>query len=98
MDVLSHPSVTSIVGFGDSPVPVPESEIEAVRAILASGRPAGPWPFLKAGQRVRIGTGALTGVEGVLVREKDAWRVVVQVELLQRGVAVEIDRDMIEPI
>ena len=98
MDVLGHPGVTSIVGFGDAPTPVPDAEIEAVRAILASGRPASPWPFLKTGQRVRIVIGALKGVEGALVRAKDAWRVVVRVELLQRAVAVEIGRDMIEPL
>jgi len=98
LDVLNLPSVHSIVGFGDTPTPVPESEIEAIRTILASGHPAGPWPFLRAGQTVRIGSGSLAGVEGILVREKDALRVVVRVELLQRAVAVEIDREMIEPL
>ena len=97
LDVLNLPSVISIVGFGNAAVPVPDAEIEAVRILLASGRRVGPWPYLKVGQRVHVERGALAGVEGILAREKDAWRVVISVEILQRSVAVEIDREMISP-
>jgi transcription antitermination factor NusG len=93
--VLATPGVRSIVGFGKAPAAVPQSEIEAIRAMIASGLPVGPWPFLKVGQTVRIERGALRGLEGILVQLKDAWRVVVSVPLLQRSVAVEIDRDVI---
>ena len=98
LDVLNLPSVTSIVGFGNAPAPIPDSEIDAIRSIVDSGRPYGPWPFLKVGQQVRIEQGALAGIKGILLREKDSWRVVVSVELLQRSVAVEIDRAMISPV
>jgi transcription antitermination factor NusG len=77
---------------------VPENEIEAIRAMIASGRGVMPWPVLRLGQRVRIEAGPLHGVEGILVREKSIYRVVVSVELLNRGVAVEIDREEIRPI
>jgi hypothetical protein len=53
---------------------------------------------LRAGQKARIERGALAGLEGVLIREKDGIRVVVSVELLRRAVAVEIDRDMIRAV
>jgi len=98
LDVLNLPGVNSVVSFGDAPAPVPDAEIEAVRAVLQSGRPASPWPFLKAGHRVRFLSGSMAGVEGILMREKQSLRVVVSVELLQRSVAVEIDRDMIAPV
>jgi transcription antitermination factor NusG len=49
------------------------------------------------GQRVLIEGGPLAGVNGVLAQVKDAWRVVVSVELLQRSVAVEVDRDVVAP-
>ncbi len=98
MDVLNVPSVHSVVGFGNKEEPVPNSEIEAVRSILKSGRPVLPWEYLEVGKRVRIVDGSMEGLEGLLVRRKDAWRVVVSVELLRRAVAVEIDRDMIRPV
>jgi len=96
--VLSTPGVLKVVGFGGKPTPVPENEIEAIRAMIASGRGVMPWPVLRLGQRVRIEAGPLHGVEGILVREKSIYRVVVSVELLNRGVAVEIDREEIRPI
>jgi len=98
LDVLNLPGVKSVVSFGDMPARVSDAEIEAVRAVLQSGRPASPWPFLRAGNRVRFLSGSMAGVEGILVRQKESLRVVVSIELLRRSVAVEIDRDMIEPL
>lgn len=98
LSVLNLPSVTSIVGFGKTPAPIPEQQMEAIQTILNSGLPFGPWPFLKAGRQVRIEHGSMAGLEGVISREKDACRVVVNVDLLQRSVAVEIDREMVSPI
>lgn len=95
MRVLSTAGVRSIVGFGQTDVPVEEAEISTLRQVMASGLPLSPWPYLRTGERVRIEGGALAGVSGTLVREKNSWRVVVNVELLQRSVAVEIDRDLI---
>jgi transcription antitermination factor NusG len=91
--VLGTPGITSIVGFARTPAPIPEGEIAAILAMVRSGRRVEPWPYLRAGERVLIGDGCLQGLCGTLVREKDQARVVVSVELLQRSVAVEIDRE-----
>lgn len=96
--VLNTPSITSIVGFAGNDAPVPESEIAAVRDLLVSGLPVEPWPYLRIGERVRIESGAMAGVEGILIREKSRLRVVVSVDLLQRSVAAEIDRDMLSAV
>ena len=98
LPVLNTPGVTSVVSFSDIPTPVADDEISRIRAIQASGLPARPWPYVCVGQRARIERGALAGLEGVLIREKDALRVVVSVELLHRAVAVEIGRDMIRAV
>lgn len=96
--ILATPSVVSVVGFAGRPAAVPDEEIEAVRRMTGSGLQVGPWPFLRVGQRVRIAAGPLCGLEGILLQLKDAWRVVVSVELLQRSVAAEVERDMVEGI
>jgi transcription termination/antitermination protein NusG len=93
--VLAAPGVTSVVGFGSQPAVVPDNEIQAVRVMVGSGLPVSPWPFLRVGDRVRIEGGPLYGLEGILSQVKDAWRVVVNVELLQRSVAAEVDRDVV---
>ncbi len=98
LPVLTTPGVVSIIGAGKSPQPVEPLELAAVRSLVRSGLPAVPWPYLKAGERVRIDRGALEGVEGILTAVKKELRVVLSVTLLQRSVAVEIDRDFIRPI
>jgi transcription antitermination factor NusG len=96
--VLACPGVTSVVGFGRAPEAVPEEEIEAVRRMVASSLPVAPWPFLRVGERVRIEAGPLSGLEGILTQVKDSWRVVVSIELLQRSVAAEVDRDVLSVV
>jgi transcription antitermination factor NusG len=87
--------VLFILACGDRLAPVPDSEIDAVRTMLASGRPVLPCPYLKEGTSVYIHRGPLQGLEGILLQVKNLWRVVVSVTLLQRSVAVEVDRETI---
>jgi transcription antitermination factor NusG len=96
--VLRQPGVEWVVSFDHSPALIPDEEISTLRRTISSGLPLGPWPFLKAGRRVRIEHGVLAGIEGTLVRDTDAWRVAVNVNALQRSIAVEVDRDMIYPL
>jgi transcription antitermination factor NusG len=96
--ILSTPGVNSVVGFGNQPAPLDDGEIRAVRSLVASGLPVGPWPFLRVGERVRVEAGPLCGVEGILTQVKDAWRVVLSIELLQRSIAAEVDRDSLSMV
>lgn len=98
MPILTTAFVHSIVGFGDSLAEVDETEIQAVQAIVNSGLGVEPWPYLRAGERVRINSGPLFGVEGIFLETKNRSRVVVSVTLLQRSVAVEIDRSWVLPV
>jgi transcription antitermination factor NusG len=91
--VLRTPGVRSIVEFGGQPAPVPDAEISALRQAAGSGLPVEPWPLLGEGQPIRIERGPLSGLHGIVVRARDTWRVVVSVRLLQRSVAVEVDRE-----
>jgi transcription antitermination factor NusG len=86
-----------MVSFGDRNPPIPDWEMAQLQQALTSGLLVEPWPFLKAGQRVRIIAGPLAGIEAVLLQLSNGWRVVVGIELLQRSISVQIDRDCIEP-
>jgi transcription antitermination factor NusG len=98
LPVLTSPGIVSIVGLGKSPEPVDDGEIARIQAIVSSGVLAHPWPFLRAGQKIAVTRGPLCGVEGFLVSLKNQYRVVVSIQLLQRSIAVEVDRDCIQPI
>jgi transcription elongation factor/antiterminator RfaH len=93
--VLKVPSVLSIVSCGREPVPVPDHYITGLRdGLLTYG--IEPHPGLEVGDRVRITTGPMTGMEGVLERRKNSYRVVLKLEMIGRSVAVEVDTEDIE--
>jgi len=98
LPILVTPGVIAVVGRGKVPVPVDDSEIDAIQAIVSSGVSAEPWPFLEVGQKVRIESEALQGLEGILVQFKGNHRIVLSVSLLRRSVALEIDRSSVTPI
>ena len=91
LPILMTTGVISVLGLGRVPAPIPDVEIEAVRAVLRSGLLAEACPYLREGQRVRIKNGSLHGVEGILVKKKNQYRVVVSVTMLQRSISIEID-------
>ena len=98
VELLSLPGVLGLVCFQGKPAPVDSVEIQNLRQGLADRTIVHPHPYLKAGRRVRIRSGSLAGVEGVLVRKKDCARVVLSISLLQRSVSVDIDEADVEPI
>lgn len=98
MPLLTIPGVMNFVGIGRAPVAIEDSELEAVQKMLAFGAEAGPWPYLAAGERVRVDYGPLAGIEGIYVETRKEQRIVVSVNLLQRSVAAEIDRDWVTPV
>jgi transcription antitermination factor NusG len=98
LPILTTPGVDYILGNNGEPEPLPEEEIEAIQRVLRSGASARPWPFLKTGSRVRVEIGAFAGVEGILLTERGADRLVLSISLLQRSVSVEIDRTWIRPL
>jgi transcription antitermination factor NusG len=98
LQVLQTPSVARLVGFGGQPTPLPDQEIDALRQGLAHDLRIEPHPYLRVGQRVRVKTGPLQGLEGLLLRRKKTSRFVISLDLIMRSVAVEIDIDVLEPV
>ena len=98
LPILVTPGVISVVGRGRVPFPVNDGEIAAIQTIVASGFQAEPWPYLEVGQKIRIDSESLSGLEGILIQFKGNNRIVVSVSLLRRSVALEIDRDCVRPV
>lgn len=96
--VLRIPGVVGLVSANNVPVPLPEGQIDSLREVLGKCLRAEPYPFLKAGRRVRVRYGPLAGFEGILVRRKAGYRVVVSVEMIMRSIIVDVDGSDLEPI
>ena len=80
-----------MVGFDGHPAPVPDEDIETIRACLAGRHPMQPHRYVQRGQRVRVLSGPLAGLTGIVVRQKKRTRFVISLDLLMRSVSVELD-------
>lgn len=89
--VLQLPGAVHLVTFNGRPAALPEEEIENLRSRLANSGNIEPHPYLTAGRHVRVRSGPLQGLEGIIVRTKDRCRIVLSIHLIMRSVAVEVD-------
>jgi transcription antitermination factor NusG len=98
LQVLTAPGVVQIISFDGKPAPIREAEIETLRQGLSHSTGFEPHPYLKVGKRVRVRSGPLSGIEGILLRRKDGFRLVLSIELIMRSVATEVDEADVEPV
>lgn len=96
LKVLEVPGAVRLVSFNGQPAALPASEIETLKSRLSGTRGVEPHPYLRAGRRVRVRSGAMEGLEGIVVRRKDRCRIVFSIDLLKRSVAVEVDEADLE--
>jgi transcription antitermination factor NusG len=98
LQILSTPGMITVVGWAGHPAIIPQGQIDTVRQMIDSSLGVEPHPFLQCGDRVRVETGPLRGIEGLLVRKKNDFRLVVSVEILGSSAAVEIDISSVKRI
>ena len=95
--VLEIPSVLWIAGSSRGTTPVPDSCIESLKEAVQLCK-VEPHPYLVVGEKVRIKRGAMAGMEGILVRKKKDFRVVITLEMLFQSMSLEVDAENLEPI
>lgn len=96
--ILDTPGVHSFVMFSGRPAAIPDDEIAAIRKATGSSLRVEPHPFLRCGDWVRVKSGPLVGIEGILVRKKASYRLVLSLQLLGKSMAVEVDAFTVEPL
>lgn len=87
--ILTTPGVIRIIGVNSA---IPDSEIEAIQAVVARGLPTTPCPYLNVGARVHVIAGPLTGAQGILVVNNKQHRLILSVTLVQNSISVEVER------
>jgi transcription antitermination factor NusG len=98
LQIFGTPGVHGFVGWSRRTAPIPEEEIAAVLRMSESSLRVEPHPFSRCGDWVRVRSGPLEGIEGILVRKKNLFRLVLSVEMLQKSVAVEVDVTTVDSI
>lgn len=95
--VLGSPGVLRIVGNPREPLPVPDATIDFLRSDLCTSK-IEPYRDLVVGQKVRIRSGAMSGLQGVLVRKNNNYRFVLSVDIISQHAAVEIGAENLEAL
>lgn len=96
LDILTTPGIYALVSSAGKPSPIPSFEVEAIRLAIESGASLEPHPFLKCGDLVRVKCGPLAGVQGILVRKKNLYRLILSVEMLGQAAALEVHSLLVE--
>lgn len=94
--IYTSPGVVRILSFNGKAAVIDDSEIEAVRICLSRGINPAPHPFPAVGETVRVKSGALQGLQGIVIRLKKECRIVVSIGLIHRSISAEIDVDLLE--
>lgn len=97
-EILNTPGVFSLVCTGAKAGIIPAAELDAVRRAMTNPLSLEPHPFLQCGQRIRVHSGPLAGIEGIVVRKKDSLRIVISVEMLRRSVSIEVKEAVVERV
>jgi transcription antitermination factor NusG len=96
--VLRVDGVLELIGSRGEGSPIPDEEIDAVRTLVEKNLSWSSYPYLTIGQRVRIRSGALDGVEGILVARNGDSTLVISVNAIQRSLAVRVEGYQLEAL
>ena len=88
---LSVPGVVHFVGTAKAPSEIPGEEMELLQKAIRTGYKVEPHPYLAPGNRVRIASGPMCGVTGIIQRTSAGCRIIISVDMIMRSVAVEVD-------
>ena len=99
LSVLKTPGVVRFIGLtAAEPEPVPDDQVQSLIRLVESKEALDPYPYLKEGNRVKIKSGPLTGVEGLLVERQGLHHLVLSVDILRQGVSVKVEASIVEAL
>ena len=75
-----------------------DAELHNLHLALDREAPLDPHPYLREGLPVEVRSGPFRGLRGVIERRTRADRLLLQIDMLGRGMSLEIDVDLLDPI
>jgi transcription antitermination factor NusG len=100
--VLTIPGMATVVRVNGQPVAIRAEEIENVmrfaRALANEPVEAELRPYIAEGQWVRVTDGPFEGVAGIVIERRNRKRVLIGLEAIGQGLAVDIDTKLLQVI
>lgn len=88
-DALATNTVARWLSIGDERMLV--ADLRAIKRLIDCQQPLTPEARLEPGQPVRVKSGPLRGVEGMVVKRRGEQRLVVAVRFLNQGASIELE-------
>ncbi len=90
--IRATPGIVDVIRAGSTPLPADRSEIEGLRKAVQTDLHMESWPYVNPTpfSRMRVMSGPLSGLEGVLMEVRGSEKLILSVDLLQRSVLVEL--------
>ena len=95
--LMRLPGLLSTIGNAAGPVAIPDADMELLRHMIAC-KSIEPHPFMVTGDRVRVTTGPLAGVIGVVQKRGNGLRFIVTLDVIGKSVSLHIDGSALELI
>ena len=96
--VLNAKGVARILSFNGKPAPIDDMEMDSLKLCLERGTSPMRHPVLAVGDRVRVRSGVLQGLEGTISGSRKQSRLVVPLSLIHQSISIEIDVDLLDLI
>lgn len=91
LEVLQTDGVVKLVMFNGIPATIPDSQFDAIKAVLDQKKEVEKIDYLTPGKKVEVISGSLKGIHGVLVEVKNSHRLVLRLDSIMQAISVDID-------
>ena len=98
LNILQTDGVVKLIGIRNKPSRILDEEIHWVHMMVEKSDTVQNEKEIPEGQKVRVTVGPFKGVEGVVVRAGNQYRLVVVIESIMQAVSVEIRSNYLEKI
>jgi transcription antitermination factor NusG len=88
-DALATNTIARWLSIADERMLV--EDLRAIKRLIDADQPLTPEARIEPGQLVRVRSGPLRGVEGVVVKRRGSARLVVAVRFLNQGASIELE-------
>ena len=95
--LMRLPGLLSTVGNAAGPIAIPDADMQLLRYMITC-KTIEPHPFMAKGDRVRVITGPLAGLIGVVQKQGNGLRFIVTLDVIGKSVSLHIDRSALELI
>jgi transcription antitermination factor NusG len=80
------------------PAVIRDSEIDSIKKVLDEGTEVGVGDYFQEGMRVKLTTGRLAGVEGVVIKQNNHSRLLIRIDGLMRAISINVPAGDVEEI